>query len=235
MQLDNKVALYKCGGQYSSLVSVYFHILSDNDIIWQTGGQFTFSVIYYSIGDFLASSHYHCFCRKMCILWFMFWWALFSSTSHFYLFQSSLCLVTSYIYRKISDSCEIMTNLGFSTMWTITDLVVLYQDSKMAVPLWLPNNPGATQGWTPWVQQGAAAWDQPSKPRGSKELHDLDAPSRIFQAHWLRLRFPRLRVVLRLTARRWRATQGVGCGPESKHEAAKSWEILIAWWPQHFL
>jgi hypothetical protein len=116
-------------------------------------------------------------------------------------------------------------------MQPITDLLLLYQDSKMAVPLWLPNNPGTAQGRTPRVQQSTAAWDQPPKPRGSEELHDLDAPSRIFQAHWLCFWLPGLRVVLRLAARRWRATQGVGRGPESKHEAATSREILIAWRP----
>ena len=57
----------------------------------------------------LSSLRYNCFCRKMCILWFMFWWAPFSSTSHYCLFRSSLCLVTSYIYRKIPGSCAIMT------------------------------------------------------------------------------------------------------------------------------
>jgi hypothetical protein len=40
----------------------------------------------------------------MCILWFMFCWAPFSSTLRYCLFRSLLSLVTSYIYRKMPDS-----------------------------------------------------------------------------------------------------------------------------------
>lgn len=112
-------------------------------------------------------------------------------------------------------------------MSTTSDPVLLSQDSKVAIPLRLPNNSGAAQGRAPRVQQGAATRDQPPKPTGSEKLHDVDAPSGVIKAHWLCLRLPRIRVVLRLAARHRRATQAVGCSPESEHETATSRKILV--------
>jgi len=231
MQFYNKVALHKCGGQYSGLVYVYFHILCNNDVIWQTG-----KLVYWSdLNNLLFLWWLSCF-----LTWFIAFagkcvFCDLCSNEHLFLLSDYLAcsdhrpvwwfpiFIVRYLIPVKLWQVQLFT-------WPCQPSLILCccQDSKVAIPLRLPNNPGAAQGRAPWIQQGAATRDQPLKPRGSEKLHDLDAPSGVIKAHWLCLWLPRIRVVLRLAARRRRATQALGCSPESEHEAATSRKILIA-------
>lgn len=115
-----------------------------------------------------------------------------------------LTWIKAYMFSKDNDMRESVS--------------LLMQGGEMVLPIWLSDCSRNTQARVR-CKQGRSAGDRKraDTSRGEK-LCDIPIASGALKAHWVCIWFTRLWILLCISVRYLRATEGVGCGKKSQYE-----------------